>query len=521
MKSLRASIVLPVLVLIVVLGFGAGTALAFAGTSSSGGGNLGAAQDVTGPVISEVEAKDIEPTSGEITWQATITWKTDELSDSEVKYSTSRAFNLKTTIFTNTGDTDPMVTVHAMALEGLSPNKKYYFMVTSADEFGNTSTDDNGGSLPGGKFYSFTTRGEKISELEEGDPTVTTETETGLVSKAFVGTWTVTGSDVALGVDPVAGSGVTLVQQGTGKRVPLTMPTSDEVTLAATGAGSGAGVVKWPGSEKRTGTLAEIEDGARVVVKAEYVGEEWVVRSVIVKPKVKPDHLPAQGVVRTVEGGQVTIVTASGKSHTFDFKDNRGKSGGVHSGDSVTVFHGGSGKAKGLVTHEQVAIRLEGFQAEIEAEDDADDVEGVVGNKTAVERSNHRVQQAAKLESLQERLAAKQLEQLARALDRSHDKVTVDLEAARARLEAQWERRQAKFALLWAKLDAKRGADHRGKPDGVPSAEEQAQSDGADGETPSGGGARGPATPATPHADGGEEPAGDGGVRPVRPTPAQ
>ena len=503
MKSLRASIVLPVLVLIAVLGLGAGTAVAFTGTSSSGGGNLGATQDVTGPVISEVEAKDIVQTSGEITWQATITWETDELSDSEAQYSTSRAFNLNSTVFTNTGDIDPMVTVHAMALEGLSPNKKYYFMVTSKDVDGNTSTDDNGGSLPGGKFYSFTTKGEKISELEEGDPTVTTETESGYVGKAFVGIWEVGGTEDVTGsgvtdVLAVTGYDVTLIEQGTGKRVPLTMPTSYEAPLDATGPDSDQ-IVKWPGRVPRYGTLDELEGGERVVVKAEWVNDQWVVDKVIVKPKPSPDHLPTNGVVRTVENGKVTILTRNGETRTFDL-DKRGKSGDIHPdlqpGDDVTIFHGGSGKAKGLLKADKVANRLATFLAAVGNENDGDGETEVVGGETATERF-------ARLELLLQKFEDKRRENLKRVSALSRGNKWLDIEAATARLVVQQERRQANIDRRKAELEVTGGAFPGRKPDRGPSFGEQAQINGDDGDTPPSGRPATLPTPRRPDGDGG------------------
>ena len=152
-----------------------------------------------------------------------------------------------------------------MALVELSPNTEYFFEVTSADADGNTSTDDNGGS-----FYSFTTEDDDILALGGGD--ILRDPDSGSVRKAFVGIWNVnpvTGTTGTLDADPFTGPGVTLTQQGSGKEILLTTPTSDEGTLNATGDATGTAVypiVKWPGRENRYGTLDDIEDGARVVV---------------------------------------------------------------------------------------------------------------------------------------------------------------------------------------------------------------------------------------------------------------
>jgi hypothetical protein len=81
--------------------------------------------DVTGPVISAVASSNVT-TSG-----ATITWTTDEASDSQVDYGTTTAYGSSSVVNTST------VTSHAVALSGLVSTATYHFRVRSRDVAGN------------------------------------------------------------------------------------------------------------------------------------------------------------------------------------------------------------------------------------------------------------------------------------------------------------------------------------------------------------------------------------------------
>ena len=96
--------------------------------------------DSTPPVISNVQAVNITSTS------ATITWYTDELSNSTVRYGT-------TIPPTNVASNSTFTTNHVVVLTGLEKNTTYYYEVLSADPAGNVAVDNNGGS-----YYSFTTQ---------------------------------------------------------------------------------------------------------------------------------------------------------------------------------------------------------------------------------------------------------------------------------------------------------------------------------------------------------------------------
>ncbi len=98
-----------------------------------------AAADTTAPVISGVAASDITASS------VTITWTTDEDSDSVVNYGTSTALGSQASDAT-------MVTSHSVSLTGLTAETTYYYEVQSTDASENTAVDNNGGA-----YYTSTT----------------------------------------------------------------------------------------------------------------------------------------------------------------------------------------------------------------------------------------------------------------------------------------------------------------------------------------------------------------------------
>lgn len=95
--------------------------------------------DVSAPIISAVACSGITSTT------ATITWTTDEFSDSVVIYGA-------TTPPSSTASDGTMVTDHSITLTGLTADTLYCYEVESTDVAGNTATDNSGGA-----YYSFTT----------------------------------------------------------------------------------------------------------------------------------------------------------------------------------------------------------------------------------------------------------------------------------------------------------------------------------------------------------------------------
>src|SRR6185503_19367147 len=86
------------------------------------------ANDATGPVISAVATSSITASG------ATITWSTNEVSDSQVDYGLTTAY----------GSTTPLnatlVAAHSVALSGLSSASVYHYRVRSRDAAGNLTT---------------------------------------------------------------------------------------------------------------------------------------------------------------------------------------------------------------------------------------------------------------------------------------------------------------------------------------------------------------------------------------------
>jgi RHS repeat-associated protein len=92
--------------------------------------------DTTPPVISNVTAGGVTATS------ATITWTTNENSDSQVEYGTSTAYGQSTTL------NPVLVTSHSQGLSGLNPGTQYHYRVKSKDAAGNLAMSGD---------FSFTT----------------------------------------------------------------------------------------------------------------------------------------------------------------------------------------------------------------------------------------------------------------------------------------------------------------------------------------------------------------------------
>jgi hypothetical protein len=103
--------------------------------SRDGAGNLAvsgdftfttqAAADATPPTISGVSASGITSSS------ATISWTTNEASDSQVEYGTTTAYGSSTALNSS------RVTSHSQALNGLSAGALYHYRVKSRDAAGN------------------------------------------------------------------------------------------------------------------------------------------------------------------------------------------------------------------------------------------------------------------------------------------------------------------------------------------------------------------------------------------------
>jgi len=114
-------------------------------------------EDVIPPTISNVA-------SSTTLNSVTITWTTDEESNSIVDYGTTKSLGLMA------GNVDELTLSHSVTITGLSASTTYYFQVRSQDSAGNTATDNNSGN-----YYSFTT-------LKDTTPPIITEVSVSTVS---------------------------------------------------------------------------------------------------------------------------------------------------------------------------------------------------------------------------------------------------------------------------------------------------------------------------------------------------
>lgn len=87
--------------------------------------------DTTAPVISNVQTSAIGGTS------ATVSWATNEPSDSQVEYGTTTSYGSSTTL-----DTAQTIT-HNQSLSGLTPGTLYHYRVKSRDSSGNIAISND------------------------------------------------------------------------------------------------------------------------------------------------------------------------------------------------------------------------------------------------------------------------------------------------------------------------------------------------------------------------------------------
>ena len=106
--------------------------------------DVSAPPDTTPPVMSNIQATAITGSG------ATITWTTDEPSDSVVEYGLTTSYGSSVSNATD-------VTSHSIPLSGLSGNTLYHYRVTSTDAAGNTTASADHSFQTGGSInYSPT-----------------------------------------------------------------------------------------------------------------------------------------------------------------------------------------------------------------------------------------------------------------------------------------------------------------------------------------------------------------------------
>jgi parallel beta-helix repeat protein len=141
--------------------------------------------DAASPVISSISSNTPGQTS------VTITWTTNEASDSQINYGLSSTYTASTTL--DTADT----TSHSVTISGLTANTTYHFRVRSTDSSGNlglssdqtfttaaASSGGGGGSSSGGSRRSST---EEEASVEEPANALSATSGTALVLSAQLG----------------------------------------------------------------------------------------------------------------------------------------------------------------------------------------------------------------------------------------------------------------------------------------------------------------------------------------------
>ena len=89
------------------------------------------ASDTTTPTISNVLTSSVTSNS------ATITWSTNEASDTQVEYGTSTAYGTSSPVATG------LVTSHSMTISGLQADTPYHYRAKSADSAGNLAVSED------------------------------------------------------------------------------------------------------------------------------------------------------------------------------------------------------------------------------------------------------------------------------------------------------------------------------------------------------------------------------------------
>ena len=87
--------------------------------------------DTTSPVLSSIQSTSITSSN------ATITWSTDEASDTQVEYGTTTAYGSSTPLNAS------LLTAHSVSLSGLQASTSYNYRVKSRDAAGNLAVSGN------------------------------------------------------------------------------------------------------------------------------------------------------------------------------------------------------------------------------------------------------------------------------------------------------------------------------------------------------------------------------------------
>ncbi len=168
--------------------------------ASDAGGNNVATSGTNGSVVVTAPVDTTPPTisgvasSGVSQNAATISWTTNEASDTHVDYGTTTAYGSSTPLNTT------MVTSHSAALSGLTASKTYHYRVKSKDAAGNLATS--------GDFTFATT-----ATPDTTPPTISGVASSGVSQNAATISWTTneaSDTQVEYGMTTAYGSSTTL-----------------------------------------------------------------------------------------------------------------------------------------------------------------------------------------------------------------------------------------------------------------------------------------------------------------------
>ncbi|HXJ40148.1 MAG TPA: NPCBM/NEW2 domain-containing protein, partial [Bryobacteraceae bacterium] len=177
---------------VALTGLSSGTLYHYRVKSKNAAGQLATSGDFTfttstsgAPVISAVTASAITTTG------ATVTWTTDQASDSQVEYGTTTAYGSSTTLNTTA------VTSHSVALTGLTSGTLYHYRVKSKNAAGQLATSGD---------FTFTTS-------TSGAPVISAVTASAITTTGATVTWTTdqaSDSQVDYGTTTAYGTSTTL-----------------------------------------------------------------------------------------------------------------------------------------------------------------------------------------------------------------------------------------------------------------------------------------------------------------------
>jgi hypothetical protein len=147
-----------------------------------------AASDTTPPTISGITTGNLSSTG------ATISWTTNELSDTQIQYGTTTSYGSSTALNTS------LVTSHSQSLSGLQASTLYHYRVLSRDAAGNLATSGDN---------TFTTS----AAPDTTPPVISGITASNMTNIGAIITWTTNeaaSSQVEYGTTTAYGSSTTL-----------------------------------------------------------------------------------------------------------------------------------------------------------------------------------------------------------------------------------------------------------------------------------------------------------------------